>query len=195
MLSLMANVKKGFTRFIIKHNLEIDVIPEGSPAAYRAPDLWDKVPSGGKFWYVDVNHCYWRLSYLMGYISKKVYEETLKKPEMKLYRNMALACVVAPKWRRYHLNGKEINKITEANDLYGALYNNVRHTAYNIMGEILKATTNDCYGYRVDGVMITDKHLQTVKDIMDGYNLTYTVTECEKIDHKLYYLDDQVRRY
>lgn len=194
-LSLLANVKKCFTAFIIKNQLQVEEVKRLHPATFRDTDKWAELKKGDEFFYVDVSHCYWRISYLMNYISKRLYEETLKKPGMKLYRNMALACVVAPKIREYFNGRTRMNEISEANDIYGMMYDNIRHTAYNIMGEITQQTSDGCYGYKVDGIMIRKDFLKKVTDMLDGYNLTYTVTDCEKIDEKYYYLNDEVRKY
>jgi hypothetical protein len=148
---------------------------------------------GDKFYYIDISHCYWRIAYLKNYISKKLYENVLKKPELKIYRNMALACIVAPKKRQYFKNGEMILEISEDKELWKIIYDNIRFTSYNIIGNISSSEDIKKYfiAYRTDGIMVTKPALKFVENMLKQHNLDYKVYNCVKVDDNHYYFDSK----
>lgn len=194
-LALMSSVKRSFTKFILKHNFAIDIEPDQYKSSYRNTDSWMNLKKGEEFWYVDVNHCFWRIAFLKGYISKTMYQNMLERADMKLYRNMALACVVAPNSCEYWQGEKLLYEIEEANEIYGTMYNNIRRTAYNTIGRIAEAIGDACIGYRIDGIMVTSDYVEVVKTMMEEADFFYKVEDCKKVDADHYTLGDQIRKF
>jgi hypothetical protein len=130
---------------------------------------------------------------LKNYISKKLYEDVLKKPELKIYRNMALACIVAPKKRKYYKNGELFIEISEDKELWKVIYDNIRFTSYNIVGEIANNNQVKKYfiAYRTDGIMITKPALKIVEIFLKKFNLEYKIYNCLKIDDNHYFFDSK----
>ncbi len=142
--------------------------------------------TGTTFYYVDISHCFWRIAYLKGYITKRLYESVLKQPELKTARNIALACIVASKWRKYVVNGVFRCEITEDRTLQRVIYDNIRFTCYNTMGMIASFIEKNCIAYRTDGIMVDKVGLPKVKKLIRAQNFEYTVQECVKIDEVTY---------
>lgn len=194
-LALISAVKKDFTSHIIRNKIVIPQVEQIYGSSWQNQSKWIDMPKNSKFWYVDVNHCYWRIAYLLGYISERLYKQTLVKDDMKLYRNMALACVVAGKARKYFRGSEKIMEFHESTDLYVRMYDNIRYTAYNIMGRIAEATRDKCLGYKVDGIMVDSEYLEVVKTMLDEENLFYKVKDCQKINGQMHTLGDDVRKF
>ncbi|MEM4271258.1 MAG: hypothetical protein QXO70_04160 [Candidatus Pacearchaeota archaeon] len=193
-ISLFAQVAKSVTSHIEKNNFTVERIPQRHPSSDTNRLKYAKMKIGAEFWYVDVSHCYWRIAFLRKYITPKLYENVLKKPELKIYRNMALACIVAPRKRQYFDDGEMILEITEERGLWKMIYDNIRFTSYNLMGDISKQVEKNFIAYRTDGIMVTKPALPKVKKMLTDAGFAYTVTRCIKIDDGHYYYGKKVKK-
>lgn len=144
------------------------------------------MPEGTKFIYVDVKHCYWRIAYLMGYITPYFYEKILSSPDMKLWRNMALSCIIAPKKVEHFKDGVSMGVISEDTRCYEQVYENIRFYAWNLFGRLCyeKIGKENCLGYFTDGIMIFPEDLSKVKTVLARHKLQYRVINCEKVSQK-----------
>jgi len=191
-ITLFGNVKKGFNRFILKNNLTIKEVKPIYSSYFRNYEAFKHLPDNTDFEIIDVNHCYWRIAYLLGYISERIYKNTLKKSDMKLFRNMALSCTIAPKIREYYIDGKKINEIMEDTRMYQTMYKNIRYTSYNIIGDICeKIGEKNCLGYRTDGIFVLPQFSKEVKRLMRKNRLTFKTVKCRKIDYGHYLQIDE----
>lgn len=183
LLSIFATVKKSFITALSK-NLEIERLPQFHPSTFTNRDTWNDLRKGRVFYYIDVNHCYWRIAYLQGYISEYYYNKILENPEYKLYRNMALASIKAPKTRKYYNNGELQLTVTEDTRILDTAYANIRYTAWNLMGAIKTEVGQDCLKYITDGIMVFKKDVDYVCDCLDNADLTYSIVKCKKLNKK-----------
>jgi len=185
-ISLFGIVRKSSMKYIIEQNFTLPIVIPKCSASYRNPDGFKKVLEGERLIYIDINHCYWRIAFLQGIISKRVYDKYKNSKEFKLWRNISLSCLVAPQSRTYYDKGKEVMTISEENSLFQLLYDNIRFTAYNIMGDVLKAIGNDCYKYIVDGVIAKPENADQIMDILDYHQMLYKTIDCIKISNDSY---------
>jgi hypothetical protein len=181
-LSLFANVKKSINKFIIKNNCEIPKIEKEYDSTFTNRLLFDSLPIGTNFYYLDVKHCYWRIAYLNGYISENYYKKILENPDLKIYRNMALSCIIAPKSVEYYENGQLINVITENTGIYHTIYENIRFKAWNIFGSLCfeKIGKEKTIGYYTDGIMVLSDDVAIVKTTLSRNKLQFRITKCIK---------------
>jgi hypothetical protein len=181
-LSLFANVKKSINKFIIKNNCEIPKIEKEYDSTFTNRLLFDSLPIGTNFYYLDVKHCYWRIAYLNGYISENYYKKILENPDLKIYRNMALSCIIAPKSVEYYENGELINVITEDTGIYHTIYENIRFKAWNIFGSLCfeKIGKEKTIGYYTDGIMVLSDDVAIVKTTLSRNKLQFRITKCIK---------------
>jgi TusA-related sulfurtransferase len=181
-LSLFANVKKSINKFIIKNNCEITKIEKEYDSTFTNRLLFDSLPIGTNFYYLDVKHCYWRIAYLNGYISENYYKKILENPDLKIYRNMALSCIIAPKSVEYYENGELINVITEDTGIYHTIYENIRFKAWNIFGSLCfeKIGKEKTIGYYTDGIMVLSDDVAIVKTTLSRNKLQFRITKCIK---------------
>lgn len=193
-ISLFAQVAKSVSNYILANNFDIEKVYQVHPSSDTNRSKYKSMKIGAEFWYVDVSHCYWRIAFLQKYISKRLYENVLKKPELKTYRNMALACIVASKSRTYHEDGKITLDITEDKALWKTVYDNIRFTSYNVMGDCATSVYKYFIAYRTDGIMVTRPALKKVKTMLKDAGFNYTATRCIKIDENQYYFGNKVKR-
>ncbi len=187
-INLFSQVAKNVNQHIIDNGLIVPKVRNRHSSTYTNRKMYREMAEGERFYYVDISHCFWRIAFLKKYITKHLYENTLKKEEFKIYRNIALACIVAPRSRKYYVMGEFMCEISEWKEFHQRIYDNIRFTAYNLMGDIRAEINRYCIGYRTDGIMITDnpKVLKRVQEIITKKGFSYKVTECYKID-ELYY--------
>lgn len=190
-INLFAQVAKSVNRYILKNDFNVEQIENYHTANQTNKKRFSELKIGDVFYYIDVNHCFWRISYKMGYISKNLYNNVLKKPELKIYRNMALACIIAPRRRKYFVRGELLIEIAEDKTLYKRIYNNIRFLAYNLMGDMAEYVGNDFIAYKTDGIMVVKNSLETIKEILTENDLFYKVFECVKIDEKHYKMGNE----
>lgn len=185
-LNLFANVKKSVNRYIVKQNIYVDKTEKHYDSSFTNRILFDSLPIGTNFYYVDVKHCYWRIAYLKGYISDNFYHKILENPDLKIYRNMALSCIIAPKKVEYYDDGKLINIIEEDTSIYKTIYENIRFQAWNIFGNLCfdKLGKENTIGYYTDGIMILPDNLQKVKTTLSRNKLQFRITKCVKTNHR-----------
>lgn len=154
-LSLFANVKKSINKHLLENSFDIDKIEKKYDSTFTNRLLFDSLPIGTQFDYIDVKHCYWRIAYLNGYISENYYKKILENPDLKIYRNMALSCIIAPKSVEYYEDGLLVNVIEEDTSIYHTIYENIRFKAWNIFGSLCfeKIGQHNTIGYYTDGTI------------------------------------------
>ncbi len=193
-IALFGQVSRAITAFIIKNGLYVEVIKQRHGSTFTNRKMYRQMKDNSKFYYVDISHCFWRISFLKNYVGEKLYTSVLEKPELKLYRNMALACIIAPEIREYYRNGVLLNTISEDRTIYSTIYNNIRYTAYNLMGDIKDTLPDEVIAYRTDGVMVKKSALSKVKNIFKDAGFSFSVVECYKQDELFYMYDDKQKK-
>ena len=181
-INLFANVKKSINKYIIQNDVSVKPIQKKYDSSFSNRLLFDSLPIGTSFYYIDVKHCYWRIAYLNGYISENYYKKILEKPDLKIYRNMALSCIIAPQSVEYYDKGKLVNVIEEDTGIYHTIYENIRFKAWNIFGTLCfeKIGKEKTIGYYTDGIMILSDDVEKVKTTLTRNKLQYKITKCIK---------------
>ncbi len=99
---------------------------------------------------------------------------------------MALACIVAESSMEYHWMCEDCKmhffEIQEDKTLHKRIYDNIRLTAYNLMGDVGRQVEKYFIGYKTDGIMVLEGGLEKVKELFSGSNFEFTVSKCVKID-------------
>jgi len=189
-INLFAQVQKNVNSFYKKSNYEVEVVKEKYSASKSDGSRWNSLKKGDEFWYIDINHCYWRIAFLKGYINKRLYSSTLLNPELKIERNMSLAMIIAPKKRKYYKKGEFILEVEEDKRFCRIIYDNIRFTAYNLMGHCMKLSKKSFIGYRTDGIMVTEDVVNKIAEYISDEGYEYSIEKCMKIDSKNYKYED-----
>jgi len=132
----------------------------------------DEKPLAG----TDINHAYWRIAYLHGFINAKTYQSGLDADSKALI--LATISVLGREKRfEFHVEGeppKEI--ITQTKDInIRKVYTFIRWTCYNYMFELSEILGDDFFCWKTDGIYYHDtkENRKIVADYFDERNLTY----------------------
>ena len=198
-LNLFSSVKKSINKHLVDSDFNVKIIPKKYDSTYSNKILFDELPIGTDFFYIDVKHCYWRIAYLKGYISEYFYLKVLENPELKIFRNMALSCIIAPKRVDYYQDGEFLWQIEEDTSIYNDIYESIRFTAWNIFGNLTfnKIGKEKTIGYFTDGIMIFKEDIPIVRTVLARNQLQYKIVKCTKVEHRMYHNDDtnDVRKF
>jgi len=179
-------------------NNRLETLPELYSSTKKNIRVFNDLPMGAVFKGTDMNHCYWRMAYNLGYIKKKLYERLIQedipdeqKKMYKLLRNKALACLRSKKKIYYFQGVRKIKPVTyEGSGEMEQLYNDIRNRCYKILTEIAQEIgQNGFIKYKTDCIYYLPEHQKTVEDIFDMYSMPYTTFDCVKID-AIYYEED-----
>jgi len=183
---LMGRVRAAVTVYIKKVNFDVPVIKKEYPATFTNRFFWESIPDNTEFYIIDAKHAYWRIAYLQGYISKKLYDRYAENQELKQVKNIALAILTTQHKRQYYSNGKLIHEIESDTSLYCRCYNNIRFFSFNLCGKLRNSLDDSCFAYKTDGVFLLKPGLHDAKKIFEKNNLLYKIEKCVKVDNKTY---------
>ena len=192
--TLSGMVAKSINSYLIKNEFQVEKIEGRYGSSWVNRKKYQALKEGAKFYYIDMSHCFWRIAYMKGYISERLYLSVLSQSEMKQFRNKSLACIVAPKSRDYFDEGKKINEIQEDKRLHTIIYDNIRFTAYNLIGDIQRYIPESVIAYKTDAILVQKSGLAKVKKIFKDNGFDYTITECFKQDEIYYFYDEKLKK-
>lgn len=189
-LNLIRTVHAQVNKYIKAQNFLIEEIEPTYKAIKLKRELYRSYPDEYYFYLVDIKHAYWRFAYLLGYINHSTYTKYKDDPDYKLARLIALSTLSSKKKRKYYINGKFINEILSYDMCSWIIYKNIRHSTYNICGELNKILGDKCLSYRVDGVMVVGDVVPIVKEFMKINKLSCKIVECQKVNHSQYVITE-----
>ncbi len=106
---------------------------------------------------IDLDHAYWRIAYLNGYITKTTYKKGLDKDIPKAIKLATLSCLGRSRsYDVYKAGVYSHTQSTESNNELIDLYNNIRQMTYQVMNEISIKLGNDFYCWKTDCIYFKD---------------------------------------
>lgn len=193
MKTMFSILKKQAIKYFIKNKNVIVPIEKKHIVVFRNGRLYDSLENDAEFYCIDIRHCYWRIAYLIGWISKGIYEKYINQKEL---RNKSLGSIQASKKVIYVKDGIVINEFEESNELFKILYTNVRHTAYNVVGDIAKSIGLNCVlKYNMDAIFIFEKDISKVQKWFNKNKLFYKIKLCNKVDNIQYRIQDELFKF
>lgn len=111
----------------------------------------------GKITATDLDHAYWRVAFLEGYISKRLYLKGLKLNDKSL-RLASLANLSSVKEFQIIENGVITDKTAKMkyDPILNKIYNNIRYTCYQYMMECARLLGDDFICYKTDCIYYKD---------------------------------------
>ncbi len=135
----------------------------------------------------DLDHAYWRIAYVKGYISKNTYEHGIKDEKSKTIRLATLGVLGSEqKFERYE-NGEYVETITrrKENKAMKLVYRDIRLTCFFLMfqlslllGEDFESWNTDCIYYRDSA-----ENRKLVHDFFDMHNMLYKQLTNNSMDY------------
>jgi hypothetical protein len=188
--TIMKTVRASVTRYITRNLGAIPEIKQLAPVIYHNQQAWEKLNGDDDFFLVDARHCYWRVAYVLGYISKHIYFRYLISEDYKRLRNISLSILMSGIRREYYRSGEKIHSIECDVSQYRLIYKNIRFFTYNHSGMVRSMIGEQCIGYRTDGIFCTRAGLKETVYMFENNNLPCKITRCIKIDEKNYSTED-----
>ena len=181
-------------KLFLFHKVNIDVkkflentpfieLPPKKPTQFYNLDYDDNV---GVITGTDLDHAFWRIAYIKGYISKKTYQYGIADDKAKVIRLATLGNLgkedVFDKYENGVLVGQEIRKPENKN--MKKIYADIRLTCYYMMYELSLMLGNDFESWATDCIYYRDtpKNRKLVHDFLDMHNMLYKQLTFNSLD-------------
>lgn len=179
-------VKKEIDAYILAHQGE--QIGNNKPYKEQLFNLKGLQANIGRVGFaIDINDCYWRTLYKLGYISQKLYLYGLRKKEWKMGRNATIGGLIKQEITMPYVNGKEnrIDRVkTPINKDYYAIRNHVISHVYDMFMELYKLIGDDFCMFLTDCIFTVPNRYKIIKSFFDskGYKVKVKEVEFVKLD-------------
>lgn len=162
---------------------DFDIWKENNPSPvflenYKANFVLRKPTTSEKVFSYDINHAYWRIAYIKGYISEKTYNHGIRLKaqgnDMKEVYCMALSTQGQTKTLKASVKGfvKEKKMKISKDVFHRDIYNDIRNSTYAVMDELAHELGNDFLNYNVDCISFAGEHnIQKVEEYFKNKNL------------------------
>lgn len=112
----------------------------------------------------DVDHAYWRIAYMLGYIKERTYLKGLQLKDKSL-RLASLANLSSAKEYRIIQDGYITNKtvVLKYDPILQKVYNNIRYTCFEIMQHMANLLGKDFICYKTDCIYYKDTEANRLK--------------------------------
>jgi len=126
--------------------------------------------------FIDINHCYWRTAYLLGYITEKVYQMGLQDKISKEARLQAIGHLNANKTEEIYIDGQLKISNDIANIKFKMAYYNILAYIENLYIDTLYNSQPDSYEnnyfFMTDAFYVNSDYTNNIKYILtnNGYN-------------------------
>ncbi len=168
----------------------------------------EKLGSGETFYATDINHCYWRVAFIEGYLNEKLYiklippdnveftpEEKEKWDVLKLFRNKSLACIKGVSETIHYKKGKLLKTVYKGEPELDVMYSDIRNKAYKIMDGARKLCGDGFLMYKTDCVYYESKYKSIVENHLAECNVMFKTNECITLDEKHFIQEDSVKGF
>lgn len=174
-LFLFGMVKKDFESYLLS-NKKPFFIDSYKPCFDSKKEIKPNI----KTYSYDINHAYWRVAYVNGYISENTYLHGLRLKEkdenMKQLYCMALSVQGSSKSLDGYIGTQKTgNKlIIDKNPKHRLIYNNIRNLTHKIMDDLAYILKDDFIKYNVDCITFKNsKNIIKVEKYLNNQNLTF----------------------
>ena len=128
---------------------------------------------GNQLVMVDINDCYWRTAYLLGYITEETYIKGMKTKAWKVGRNACIGSLSKSKVVTPYKNGEpqyKLRYVVKAKPEYQYIRNHIIWEVYNIFNELFMQFGNTFYMFLTDCLVTEYDKLKEVQKYLNGKN-------------------------
>lgn len=135
----------------------------------------------------DLDHAYWRIAYVKGYISKNTYEHGIKDDNAKTIRLATLGVLgTEQKFDRY-IDGEYVETVVHRreNKAMKMVYRDIRLTCFFMMYELSLQLGEDFESWNTDCIYYRDSldNRKIVHDFFDMHNMLYKQLTSNTMDY------------
>jgi hypothetical protein len=171
MIFLFSLVQQDVKKFV-KDMDYIELPPKVNVTEYN----YDYDHTLGKLTGTDLNHAFWRIAYLKGYISHKTYEHGLVE-KAKALRLATLSVLGREKKYDKYQNGTKTEEVVirPKNEMLQLVYKDIRYSCYYTMYELSKLLGDDFDCWKTDCIYYRDspENRKIIHDFLDERNILY----------------------
>lgn len=154
---------------------------------------WDEIPVGDFFYNIDLISAYWQILLRLGYIDNKMYSK-YDSDDYKQVKRYCVSFLGRSNKKVYHDENGNITTIECDITPLKNIYNNVRYELYNCIAKVV-SLCNDCIEYNIDGITVSGKDVDIIKEGFRKLNLNYSITMCIKINDNEYTKNGDIRQF
>lgn len=149
----------------------------------RDHKAFKEIKDGEAFYSVDINHAYFQVLRKLGYITEEFYD--LYKDQEQYKQAFIFACSwLESKAKVYSYRMGILMKVIDKSKSEKGLkviYDNVRHTVQNLLGEIYEQIGSGAVAYLTDEIFIKKEALPFVKEYFRNAGYEFKINICRKI--------------
>ena len=193
---LISLVKKDIDKLVLEGH-KILKIPEKKPHLtfihHRHLEYYGE---GEEALAIDINHCYWRTAFLLGFISEETYKKGIDKPEYKDGRLIAIGTLGKILTVRKYKAGIKVEEYLDDSDYlkYGGFFWAVIVRIHNMMLELYSVLKEDFLMFLTDCVVIDPRRKNDALRVMEkhGYGTKeYRLVFTDITEKKVAWLTDK----
>jgi len=129
---------------------------------------------------IDINDCYWRTAYLLGYITEKTYVKGLRKKEWKIGRNACVGGLAKTTVEISYVGGKkQTRRVVHSKQEYQFVRNHIIGHIHTIFNRMFSQMGNTFFMMLTDCLVTTYGKLRYVEDELKswGYKVKHKPIE------------------
>lgn len=186
-LAIVTMVKQNVKAYIKKAD-KVEEIKSTYSTVGKNHNAYTEIKQGEAFYSVDINHAYFQVLHKLGYIEDALYNMYKDQDEYKKAFHFSCSWLASRakiyKYKRGIL--VDIVDTSETDRELKIIYDNVRHTLQNLLGEIYERLDNAAIGYLTDEILIRQDALPMVKEYFRSKGYEFKITLCWKTSNVEY---------
>ncbi len=180
-LAVVTMVKQNVRRYVGKVKT-VEAIDSTYSTVSKNKDAYAEIKEGEMFYSVDINHAYFQVLNRLGYIEDELYNLYKDQEEYKKAFHFSCSWLASRakiyKYRRGVL--VDIVDTSKTDAELKLIYDNVRHTLQNLLGELYEQLDNAAIAYITDEILIRRDALPAVKEYFKSKGYEFKITVCWK---------------
>lgn len=183
--------KQLYKQFQINPNLFFLEVEFQGLSRQKNYDAWDKLEVGDFFYNIDLNSAYWQVAHKLGYVNDNMFEKYLNVDAYKQVKRYVISFLARKNKMKYYYNGDTYNIECDSEFLKN-IYTNIRFCLYNYITQCIVGIEN-WIEYNIDGVVVTNKEVDSVLEYFRANDLKFKMTECRKMSDTEYLYKNRLR--
>jgi hypothetical protein len=180
-------------------------------------EIWDKIPkipqkkphltsvnyrnchwfgTGVQMLAIDINHCYWRTAFMLGYITEDTYLKGIERDDFKKARLISIGTLGKMLTVKMYEDGTKTKEYIDDRDYlkYGRFFWHIISKIYELLQELISELKDDFLMYLTDCVFIDETKRDVVMSIMSKHGYAakeYFATFTNVDNNKLNWITDK----
>ena len=181
-LAVVSMVKQSVKTYISKSKGRVEAIPSIYSTVGKNVSAYTDIKQGEMFYSVDINHAYFQVLHKLGYIEDGIYN--LYKNQEEYKKAFHFSCSwLASRAKIYKYAGGTLAGVydtAETDRELKVIYDNVRHTLQNLLGELYEQLDTAAIAYITDEILIRKDALPMVKEYFKSKGYEFKIAICWK---------------